>query len=416
MQLQFSPVEFAIYICIIVSMTTQTPSQKRVLVVGGGFGGLKTALELSKNRDFAVTVLSDQTTFRYYPALYHTATGGLYAQSNIPLTDIVNTNRVVVVHGSAKSLDRAAHTVTTQDGQTLSYEILVLAMGVVTNYFGIEGMAERSFGIKSWDQIQNFKHHLHGLLNDPDPNLDFVIVGAGPTGIELAGALPEYLKKIMKKHGLHDKKPNITIVEAAPRLLPRSPEKVSAAVQKRLQKLGIELKLGMAVKGLTEDGLVIDGTTMPTKTVVWTAGTANHPFFKENNFALTDRGKVVVDENLRAEEAIYVIGDNANTQYSGLAQTALRDAEYIAHDIQRRVAAKSTPAYEPKKPISVIPVGQGWAAVEWGKQIFAGRIGWWLREAADWVGFHDLQPWWKASEQWLTEFGEQEDCPTCAKK
>lgn len=396
-------------------MTTDSPSQKRVLIVGGGFGGLKAALELSKNPEFAITVLSDQPTFRYYPALYHTATGGLYAQSNIPLTDILDTNRVTVKLGSAKKLDRKAHVITTTDGEKISYEILILAMGVVTNYFGIKGMAENTFGIKSFDQIKHFRQHIHSMLNDAKPDLNFVIVGAGPTGIELAGALPEYLEKVMRNHNISGT-PKITIIEAAPRLLPRSPEKISRAVAKRLKKLGIELRLGEAVEGATAEGLTVSGQPLPSKTVVWTAGTANHPFFKENDFALTDRGKVQVDECLRSEEGIYVIGDNANTQFSGLAQTALLDGEFAAKDIERRAAGKSPVAYEPKKPVSVIPAGKGWAAVEWGSNTFTGLIGWWLREAADWVGFHDLQPWWKASEQWMTEFGEEEDCPTCAKQ
>lgn len=394
-------------------MTTDSPSQKRVLIVGGGFGGLKAALELSKNPEFAITVLSDQPSFRYYPALYHTATGGMYAQSNIPLTDILDQNRVTVKQGSAKTLDRKAHTITTAEGETLTYEVLILAMGVVTNYFGIKGMAENTFGIKSFDQIKRFRQHIHGMLNDAKPDLNFVIVGAGPTGIELAGALPEYLEKIMRNHNITGT-PKITIIEAAPRLLPRSPEKISKAVAKRLQKLGIELRLGQAVEGANADGLTVSGQPLPSKTVVWTAGTANHPFFKENNFTLTDRGKVEVDEYLRAEEGIYVIGDNANTQFSGLAQTALRDGDFAAKDIERRAAGKKSVAYEPKKPISVIPAGKGWAAVEWGKNTFTGLVGWWLREAADWVGFNDLEPWWKASEQWMTEFGEEEDCPTCA--
>jgi len=396
-------------------MTTDSPSQKRVLIVGGGFGGLKAALELSKNPEFAITVLSDQPSFRYYPALYHTATGGMYAQSNIPLTDILDQSRVTVKQGSAKTLDRKAHTITTAEGETLTYEVLILAMGVVTNYFGIKGMAENTFGIKSFDQIKRFRQHIHGMLNDAKPDLNFVIVGAGPTGIELAGALPEYLEKIMRNHNITGT-PKITIIEAAPRLLPRSPEKISKAVAKRLQKLGIELRLGQAVEGANADGLTVSGQPLPSKTVVWTAGTANHPFFKENNFTLTDRGKVEVDEYLRAEEGIYVIGDNANTQFSGLAQTALRDGDFAAKDIKRRAAGKKSAAYEPKKPISVIPAGKGWAAVEWGKNTFTGLVGWWLREAADWVGFNDLEPWWKASEQWMTEFGEEEDCPTCAEQ
>lgn len=393
------------------------PQQKQVLIVGGGFGGLKAALELSKRSDFAVTLLSNQSTFRYYPALYHTATGGLYAQSNIPLADILDSQKVRIVQGEATQLNRAGHTVTTADGQVLSYEILILAVGVVTNYFGIEGLEEHSYGIKSWEQIQRLKHHIHQQLEtDHKPDLNYVIVGAGPTGIELAGALPAYLKKIMKNHGIAGTPPKITIIEAAPRLLPHSPEKVSSDVQSRLKKLGIELRVGQKVEGETADTLMVSGQPITSRTVIWTAGTANHPFFKANNFALTPRGKVQVDETLRAEDGIYVIGDNADTQYSGLAQTALRDGLFAACDIARRADGKQPVPYIPKKPIMVIPVGRGWASVEWGNNVFGGMVGWLLRSAADWIGYHDLQPWWKASKQWMTEFGEQEDCPTCADK
>jgi len=399
---------------------TETPqnlaAKKRVLVVGGGFGGLKTVLELAKHHDYDITLLSKQDTFRYYPALYHTATGGLYEQSNIPLADIVK-NKAKIVKGTAITLDRQQKVVTTQEGQKLSYEILVLALGVTVNYFGIKGLEEFSYGIKSWEQIRRFKHHLHQQLSDDQaPDLNYLIVGAGPTGIELAGALPAYLQEIMRNHGVKDKKANIAIIEAAPRLLPRSDPRISVAVEKRLQKLGITLKLGQKVEGQTADSLMVSGEPIKSRTVVWTAGTANNPFFTANNFALNERGKVVVDEYLHAEEGIYVIGDNAATEFSGLAQTALRDGQFVAHDIVRRAEGKKLEAYEPKKPVSVIPVGPNWAAVEWGTRTFTGLIGWWLRAAADWVGFHDLEPWWKASAQWMTEFGETEECPTCLKK
>jgi NADH dehydrogenase len=396
---------------------TNTPSQKQVLIVGGGFGGVKAALKLSENKNFTVTLLSDQSTFRYYPALYHTATGGLYAQSNIPLDEILNLSRVHVIEGKAQKLNRKAHTITLDDGEEIPYEILILALGAVTNYFDIEGLDEHSFGIKSWEQIQRFKHHLHEQLETTGrPDQNYLIVGAGPTGIELAGALPAYLHKLMHNHNVSGPAPKITIIEAAPRLLPHSPEAVSTAVAKRLAKLGVELRLGQKVEGETPDSLMVNGQPIDSKTVVWTAGTANNPFFTQNEFALTKRGKVVVDEYLRAEEGIYVIGDNADTQYSGLAQTALYDAIFAVKDIECRAAGKNPTAYVPKKPIIVIPVGEGWASVEWGKRIFAGILGWWLREAADWAGFHDLQPWWKASQQWMTEFGSEEDCPTCIDK
>ena len=353
---------------------TETPpnvaAKKRVLVVGGGFGGLKTVLELAKHHDYDITLLSKQDTFRYYPALYHTATGGLYEQSNIPLEEIV-TNKAKIVKGTAVTVDRKQKVVTTQEGQKLPYEILVLSLGVTVNYFGIKGLEEFSYGIKSWEQIRRFKHHLHQQLSDDQaPDLNYLIVGAGPTGIELAGALPAYLQEIMQKHGLKGKKANITIIEAAPRLLPRSDPRISLAVEKRLQKLGITLKLGQKVEGQTADSLMVSGEPIKSRTVVWTAGTANNPFFTANNFALNERGKVVVDEYLRAEEGVYVIGDNAATEFSGLAQTALRDGQFVAHDIVRRAKGEKLEAYEPKKPISVIPVGPNWAAVEWGTRTY----------------------------------------------
>ncbi len=396
---------------------TSTPSQKQILIIGGGFGGVKAALELSKNTAFAVTLLSNQTSFRYYPALYRTATGGLYEQSNIPLDEILDLQRVRLVEGTAQKINRSRKIVVLDDGDELQYEIVILALGAVTNYFGIEGLDEYSYGIKSWEQIQRFKHHLHDQLEDTrQPDQNYLIVGAGPTGIELAGMLPEYLHKIMQNHGVTGPAPRITIIEAAPRLLPHSPEAVSKDVAKRLQKLGIELRLGQKVEGESTESLMVNGESLSSKTVVWTAGTANHPFFKQNEFSLTQRGKAEVDEYLRVDEGVYVIGDNADTMYSGLAQTALYDALFVVNDIERRAAGKSPVAYVPKKPIIVIPVGKGWASVEWGKKVFSGMLGWWLREAADWIGFHDLQPWWKASQQWMTEFGNEEDCPVCMDK
>lgn len=153
---------------------------------------------------------------------------------------------------------------------------------------------------------------------------------------------------------------------------------------------------------------------MSSHTVVWTAGVANNPFYKANNFPMNERGKVAVDEHLQAEQDIFVLGDNAATQYSGLAQTALFDGKFVAENLIRESDGKPVQSYKPREPVSVIPAGPGWAAVDWKKFHFYGWPGWWLREAADWVGFHDLEPWWKASEQWLTELGHEEECTVCA--
>lgn len=395
-------------------MNQSSPSKKRVLIVGGGFGGLRAARALSKHNGFAVTLLSDKDMFRYYPTLFKTVTGGLYSQSNIPLTKIVDTEHVNLVHGTAKTLDREKRVIVTDDGAELPYEILILGLGVVINYFGIEGLEQFAYGIKTQEQVQRLKDHLHKQLEtDHALDLNYVIVGAGPTGIELAGALPGYLHKLMKNHGISGAKPHITIIEAADRLLPRSSEKVSTAVAKHLKALGVELRLGQKVEGATGDSLMVNGQPIQSHTIIWTAGTANHAFFKNNGFVLNERGKVAVNDQLLAEEGVYVIGDNAATQYSGVAQTALYDGQYVADDIIRRAEGKQSTVYKPEQPISIIPVGYGWAAIEWGNKTFTGLLGWMLREIADWRNFRKLEPWWSANQQWMTEFGTEEDCPTC---
>ncbi|MET0779818.1 MAG: FAD-dependent oxidoreductase, partial [Candidatus Saccharimonadales bacterium] len=192
---------------------------------------------------------------------------------------------------------------------------------------------------------------------------------------------------------------------------------VSAAIAKRLKQLGITVMLGAAVQGETPDTLMAGDKPLKSHTVVWTAGVTNHPFFKDNKFKLTDRGKVEVDEYLQAEPDIFVLGDNANTPFSGMAQTALYDGHFVARNIERQMDGAIPEPYVPSQPISVIPVGKHWAAVQWGKRHFNGYIGWILRALSDLIGFHDLESWPKAGEQWLTSMREEDlDCPGCGKQ
>jgi NADH:ubiquinone reductase (H+-translocating) len=390
-------------------------SKEKVLIVGGGFGGVKAALELAGEDRFDVTLLSDDDEMRYYPTLYRTATGGRRANSSIPLRAIFEDKQVNIRQGIATGVDRQKKLVVAKGGETFPYDTLIVGLGVVTNYFGIEGLDKYSYSIKSQAEAERFKAHLHQQLTDdkrPDPH--YVIVGAGPTGIELAGALPAYMKHVLKYHGIRKRKLHIDLIEALPRLLPRLPKRTSRLVGRRLKKLGIRIYLGKAVQGQTADTLTVSGKPIRSHTVVWTAGVTNHPFFKENGFVITGRGKVAVDIYLQAEDSIFVIGDNANTPYSGLAQTALHDGYFVARNLKRRAKGKKFKSYVAKEPITVIPAGPRWAAVLWGRFIFHGRIGWLIREAGDLVGFHDVEPWPKAIRQFMTEFESQDDCEICA--
>jgi NADH dehydrogenase len=402
------------YFGIIINNMHKT---EKVLIVGGGFAGVAAARELGSDSRFNVTILSDDSDLRYYPTLYRTATGGERANSSIPLTRIFqDDHNVHIEQGVASTLDRKAKTITAEDGKTYEYDTLILALGVVTNYFGIPGLADYSFSIKSQSEVARFKAHLHQqLVDERRPDLNYVIVGAGPTGIELAGALPQYLRYIMKNHGQPDNRAiHINLIEAAPRLLPRLPKSTSRSVRRRLKKLGIKLYLKSVVEGETPDQLTISGKPIPSHTVIWTAGVTNHPFFKNNNFAIMGRGKVGVDTYSQAEDNIFVLGDNANTPFSGMAQTALRDGVFVGRNLRRRASGKSLKSYVAKQPITVIPAGPRWAAVVWRKLRLNGRVGYLMREGADLIGFHDLEPWPDATKQFLTEFSSQDNCEVCA--
>ena len=249
----------------------------------------------------------------------------------------------------------------------------------MTNYFGITGLLENSYDIKTIDGAEKFKRHLHDQLTSAHkPELDYVIVGAGPTGIELASALGEYLHRIVKLHGIKHGTYSIDLIEAAPRILPRSSQRFASKIEARLKKLGIKVLTNSVVQQETVDKLILKEGSIRTKTVVWTAGIANNPFFKAHNniFTLAKNGKVEVDSHLEGATDIYVIGDNAATEYSGMAQTAVIDADFVAKDLVTKLAGQTRRDYKPKLPASVIPVGSYWAAAQIGRIELYGIFGW----------------------------------------
>lgn len=386
--------------------------KQKIVIVGGGFGGVKTALELAANKEHDITLISDQQNFRYYPTLYHAATGGKLGASSIPLSEIFQDSNVKVAKDYVKKLNREKKIIS--GAKDYEYDILVLALGVVTNFFGIKGLKEYAYGIKSIEEAHRLRDHIHKhLVDDRKPDLNYIVIGGGPTGVELAGALPSYIHHIMKRHGIKDTKVHVELVEAAPRLTPRMPKPYSRALAKRLRRLGVKLYLNETVQAETADTLTFSGHTLESHTVVWTAGVTNHPFFKENNFTLTEHGKVLVNEYLETEKDIYVIGDNADSPYSGMAQTALHNGKFVADNMARQAEDKPRLMYEAAKPAYATPVGPRWAALIWGPFHTYGWLGWVLRSAADFVAYHDLEPIIKAGKHWMAEMGEEESCKIC---
>lgn len=386
-----------------------------IVIVGGGFGGVKAALELAKNGAYRVTLVSDRDHLLFYPALYATATGRSRQQSVIPLKTLFHSTNVRVVHDTITGLDTQRKVVVGAKKQ-YSYDRLICALGVVTSYFGIKGLETYSYSIKSDHEIRRFKQHLHQTLTE-DAHLDknYVIVGAGPTGVELSAALATYLQRIARNHRVRNTTLRLSLIEAAPRVLPRMSEAASRLVAGRLETLGVRVLTRKKVEAEDGDSVRIDGREVPTKTVVWTSGVANHPFFAAHSdiFSMTANGRVTVNPQLYAAENIFVIGDNADTKYCGLAQTALHDAVFVVRVLEAERTRRTAPSYTPKIPVSIVPVGERWAIMEYRWLRLSGRPAALLRRLADLAAYLELFPVFEASKRWLSEVRYEEDCPLC---
>lgn len=378
----------------------------KVVIVGGGFGGIKTALELADNKEFDVTLISDKDNFQYYPTLYSTATGHSHKETWVPIDTILDgKDNVKFVKNTIVSMDPKTKTVNAENGESYGYDRLVLALGSVTTYFGIKGLDEYAYGIKSEEEVRTLqKHLLREVRDETVTNKHYVVIGAGPTGVELAAALGEYIKKIHKHLNIpfEQKSVNIDLIEAAPRVLPRSSEAISQKAEERLRKLGVNVLCDKKVESETAEQLTVNGQPLKSQTVIWTSGVANAPFFIENaeHFELDQRKHVVVDKHMNAADGVYVIGDNAATPYAGLAQTALHDAVFVARNFKREMNGKVLLNYRAVRPASVIPVGKNWAVFEWGNIRFSGPIAMMIREVADIIGYHDILPIGQAIGAW----------------
>lgn len=388
----------------------------KVVIVGGGFGGLKAALQLANDKRLRVTLISDTTDFNYYPTLYRTATGGSNVISAIPISEVFEGKNIHLLNDKVVDISKHERVIKTKVGHHVGYDALILALGVRTNYFRIKGLATYSYGIRTIKEAIEFKNHVHGdMIDDQRPDLNYVIVGAGPSGVELAGALPAYLKRIAKQHNMGHKTFHVDLVETTPRVLPKMTKDISRRVRRRLHKNGVVVKTNSHVEAQSADAIFVNGKPIRSHTVVWTAGIKNNPFFSSHGFQLAHNGRVRVDQYLQAEPGIYVIGDNADTPYSGLAQTALYDAKFVARNIKRLLVKKRPRTYIAKMPVIVVPVGPNWAALEWRGIKFTGRTGWVLRRLADLLAYHDYQPWKLATKRWSEAKTDDNQCSMCVK-
>mgnify|MGYP002838977131 CR=1 FL=1 len=372
------------------------------VIVGAGFGGIKTALELSKKHIGNITLISDEDYFLHHATLYSTATGKDVAESVIPLNAIFAEHpNVTIVKDRITHLDSKRKLVRS-DTKEYSYDKLVLAMGSVTTFFGIQGMEEHAYGIKTVEEVRKFHDHIHQEVVEKKLDKEFFVIGAGPTGIELAGALNEYLKVIKKVYRLKNTGSKVTLVEAAPQIVPRMSKTAAAKVSKALKKQGIKVLTNHKVGALDGDAITIDGKQHPTTTAVWTSGVANNPFFKTNadQFNLAPNGRVNVNPYLEALPDVYVIGDNNTVKFGGMAWPALYQGKHVAKNIAREATKRPQIAFRPHSVPTGLPVGEHWGYVEWHGVYLAGKSGATVRRWMELYGYCQLVPYRVALPVW----------------
>src|SRR6266851_8408307 len=370
-----------------------------VVIVGAGFGGLQAARAL-QDAPVRVTVIDRNNHHLFQPLLYQVATAGISpADICAPIRSILRKQKNAdVVLGEVTGVDVEARLALMHD-QSVPYDYLILATGARDSYFGHNDWAAFAPGLKSIVQATAIRRRL--LLafemaeKETDPQkrqalLTFVLVGAGPTGVEMAGAIAGLAHKTLVSDFRHinPEQARIVLVEALPRILMPFDERLAKKAHTALNRLGVEVRTNSPVEAIDSEGVVIAGERIPAKTVIWTAGVAASPA-GEWLGAETDRaGRVKVgnDVSVPGHPNIFVIGDTASfTQdgkpLPGVAQVAMQQGRYAAAVIADQVAGKPHP--EPFRYVdkgTMATVGRFYGIVSIGKYRTAGLLGWvmWL--------------------------------------
>ena len=389
----------------------------RVVIVGGGFGGLAAAKALRK-ANVEVTLIDRQNHHLFQPLLYQVATSVLSpGQIASPIRGILWRQRnTTVILGEVTGVDIGQRRVfvdsSDRSGVALEYDYLILATGASHSYFGHDEFEPFAPGLKSLADAVSIRNRILQAFEqaeaEEDPRrhrdlLTFVLVGAGPTGVEMAGAMAVLVRQSLRSEfrRIDPTSARIILVDAGKRVLGSFPETLGLAATRRLEKLGVEVRLGHAVDHVDGDGASVAGEHIASKTVIWTAGVAPSPAGKWLRTATDHAGRVRVQPDLTVtgHPEIFVVGDTASLDQdgrplAGVAQVAMQQGRYAARLIRRRIegqAALKPFRYFDKGTMAV--VDKGFAVLHSGWIDLSGFLAWmaWAAVHLEFLGQSSLR-------------------------
>ena len=394
-----------------------------VVIIGGGFAGLWATRALA-SAPVRITLVDRGNHHLFQPLLYQVATAGLSAPDiAAPLRHILRKQRNVEVRmATVSGIDAHAKRITLADGDTLDFDQLLLASGATHAYFGNDQWAAHAPGLKTLDDALDLRRKLliaferAEATDDPaerDAWLSFAVVGAGPTGVEMAGTLAEIARHTLTHEfrNIDPSKARVRLIEAGPRVLATFPEDLSAKAKRQLEKLGVEVSLGTPVSEINAAGYRLGDTFAPAKTVVWAAGVAASPLGKLLGAPLDRAGRVQVapDLSVPGHPDIHVAGDLASLLQAngkpvpGVAPAAKQMGRVVAANIRARLAGKPSTAFAYKDFGNLATIGRMAAVVDLGKLRFSGMLAWWfwlVMHVFFLIGFRNrlvvLLNWWWA--------------------
>ncbi|WP_426240294.1 NAD(P)/FAD-dependent oxidoreductase [Pararhizobium sp. DWP1-1-3] len=377
-------------------LDAEHPASRHVVIIGGGFGGLACAIELGNAPDIDVTVVDRRNHNLFQPLLYQVATAALSpADIAEPIRKtLAHFSNIDMIMAEVVGIDPSSRTVSLSDGELVPYDHLVIATGSDYNYFGHDNWRMFAPGLKSIHEARQIRHRLllaferaERARSEPEKHalLTSIVIGGGPTGVEMAGAISE-LGRFMISRDFRNLQPDhlrVLLVEAGPRILAAFPEHLSAYARTYLEKIGVEVRTGRKVMDIREDGAEIDGEFVPAGSIIWGAGVKASPAHSWLGISGVAGGRIPVDDCLRVQglDDIYAVGDTSALVGSdgkflpGLAQVAKQQGIYLGKSLRRGNAVSG---FKFKNRGNTAVIGRNAAVFDFGKWTMKGRAAWLL--------------------------------------